>query len=143
MADAAPMPPNPYEAPAGDQSTSLAADEQERLDRVRRLTHVMDDAFTIPGTGIRVGMDAIVGLVPGLGDAITSGVSLYIVKEAQRLGVPKRLLTAMLANVAIDFGVGFIPMLGDIFDVAFKANVKNVRLLEKHIQQRHGSSAGR
>ncbi len=92
----------------------------------------MDSVFRVPGLGIRFGLDSIIGLVPGLGDTVTSFVSLYILNVASRLGVPRVTLIRMAANIAIDFAVGSVPLLGDVFDVYWKANQKNVELVRRH-----------
>ena len=89
----------------------------------------MDTAIRIPGTGIRFGVDSILGLLPGIGDAGSAVVSLLIINEARRLGVPKTLLVHMLYNVGVDTGIGAIPLLGDLFDVYFKANKRNADLI--------------
>src|ERR1700755_3329542 len=94
----------------------------ERLARLDALATLLDTAFILPGTDIRFGFDAIIGLVPGIGDAITTIISLYIVREARALGAPRHLVARMLANVAIDGVVGAIPFLGDAFDVMWRAN---------------------
>lgn len=98
------------------------------------LARWMDTLFEIPGTRIRFGLDAIVGLVPGLGDLLTTLVSLYILGAARRYGVPRSTMLRMAANVAIDAAVGALPLLGDVFDVFWKSNVKNVALLRRHVQ---------
>lgn len=89
----------------------------------------MDDAFEIPGLKIRIGLDPILGLVPLAGDAIAAAVSLYIIWEAARLGATKKQVGIMLANVAIDLAIGAVPGLGDAFDVAFKANTRNLAVM--------------
>jgi hypothetical protein len=105
----------------------------ERMARLDALAMLLDTAFLIPGTNIRFGFDALIGLVPGIGDALTTIISLYIVREARALGAPRLLIARMLANVAIDGVVGAIPLLGDTFDVAWRANRRNVDLLQKHL----------
>jgi uncharacterized protein DUF4112 len=104
-----------------------------RVERLRRLARLLDAAVRIPGIGARVGLDGIVGLVPGIGDAATAALSLYIVLEARRLGVRKGALARMLANVAIDTLVGAVPVLGDVFDVVWKANLRNIGIIEEHM----------
>jgi hypothetical protein len=106
----------------------------ERMARLDALANLLDTAFIIPGTNIRFGFDAMIGLVPGIGDAITTLISLYIVREARDLGAPRHLLARMLANVAIDGFVGAVPFLGDAFDVMWRANRRNVALLRKHFE---------
>jgi hypothetical protein len=109
---------------------AILAEERGRIERrLRWLAWAMDSAFEVPGTRWRIGWDAIIGLAPGVGDAVTSAVSLYIVYEAARLGVPKWTLARMLANVGIDFVLGSLPLVGDVFDAAWKANQKNLRLM--------------
>jgi len=104
-----------------------------RLDpQLELLAYWMDTAFVIPGLGIRFGFDAIIGLIPGLGDILTSLISLYILAAARRYGVPRVTMMRMAFNIAVDTTVGAIPLLGDAFDVYWKANVMNVALLRRH-----------
>jgi hypothetical protein len=103
-----------------------------RIERLRRLARFLDTAVGIPGTRIRFGADSVIGLAPGVGDALTGALALYIVYEARRLGLPRRKITRMLWNVGIDTAVGAIPVLGDLFDVAFKANRRNVDIIDRH-----------
>lgn len=112
---------------------------QQRVERLQRLARLWDSAIRIPGTRVRVGLDPLVGLVPGLGDAAGALVAAYIVLEAVRFDVPGATLLRMLANVAIDALVGTVPVLGDIFDVAWRANLKNVALIEHHLADPHGA----
>lgn len=107
---------------------------EARLRRVRRLSQLMDSALRIPGTKIRFGLDGVLGLVPLLGDAATAGISAWIVREAYRSGVPNRVLAQMVGNIAIDFVGGSVPMAGDLFDVYWKANQRNVALLEAFLR---------
>jgi hypothetical protein len=106
--------------------------ESANLD-VELLARLMDSLFVIPGTQIRFGLDAIIGLIPGLGDTLTSFVSIYILKVASRCGVPRVTLVRMALNIAIDYVGGIVPFAGDVFDVYWKANLKNVDLLKRHI----------
>jgi Domain of unknown function (DUF4112) len=112
---------------------------QQRVERLQRLARLWDSAIRIPGTRVRVGLDPLVGLVPGLGDAAGALVAAYIVLEAARFDVPGATLLRMLANVAIDALVGTVPVLGDIFDVAWRANLKNVALIEHHLADPRGA----
>ena len=105
---------------------------RERIERLDRLATLLDTAFVIPGTNIRFGADALIGLAPGIGDSVTTALAAYIVYEAHRLGAPRRVLIRMIGNVAIDGIVGAVPVLGDLFDVAFRANRRNVRILREH-----------
>jgi hypothetical protein len=111
------------------------------LERLRTLSRLLDNAFVIPGTKYRIGLDAIVGLVPGIGDAISAVFSLYIVFQAARMGVPRATLVRMLGNVGVDTVIGEIPLLGDLFDVGFKSNMRNLSLIEQHVQRPTSSKA--
>lgn len=97
------------------------------------LSRWMDAQFEIPGLGIRFGLDAILGLIPGIGDTLTSLVSFYILSAAVRLGVPRITLARMGVNIAADWIIGAIPLVGDLFDVAWKSNTKNVELIRRHV----------
>jgi hypothetical protein len=105
----------------------------ERVARIDALATLLDSAFVIPGTNIRFGIDALIGLVPGLGDLISTALSLFIVREARALGAPRWLVARMLANVAIDGLFGAVPVLGDAFDVVWRGNRRNIALLQKHL----------
>jgi hypothetical protein len=94
----------------------------------------MDNIFHIPGVGIRFGLDALIGLIPGLGDTVTSLASFYILNAGRRYGVPRVTLVRMALNIAVDYLCGAIPLLGDFFDVYWKANIKNVELLRQHVE---------
>jgi hypothetical protein len=96
----------------------------------------MDGRFRVPMTGVRFGLDSILGLVPGVGDTATAIISLATLYEARNLGGSRWLLARMTANILVDAGVGSIPLLGDLFDVYWKANEKNLRLLEREIARR-------
>ncbi len=102
------------------------------IDRIDRLATLLDVAFLIPGTKVRFGVEALLRLVPGVGDAAASALSLYLIYEAYKLEVPVRLLARMLANVALEAAVGAVPVAGDAFDVMFRANRRNVTLLRRH-----------
>ena len=100
---------------------------------VEFLAHMLDDVFVIPGTGVRFGLDGLLGLIPGLGDTLTSLASFYILAAARRHGVPRVTLVRMAGNIAVDYLLGMLPLLGDIFDVYWKANRRNVQLLQRHL----------
>lgn len=104
-----------------------------QVNRLRRLSRMLDNAIPIPGTKFRLGLDPILGLIPGGGDTITGGLSAYIVIEAARMGLPREILGKMVSNIILDSLAGTIPVVGDLFDVAWKANVKNIELLEQHL----------
>jgi uncharacterized protein DUF4112 len=96
----------------------------------------MDGAFLIPGTTIRFGLDGIVGLIPVAGDMIAGLVSTYLIWEAKQLGAPRWLIARMLANAFLDTAIGSVPVVGDAFDVLFRANMKNMALLRRHLQKK-------
>ena len=103
-----------------------------RLANLRRLAWLIDGAFALPFTRFRFGLNSLIGLAPAAGDVILAGISLYIVNEARLLGVPAPLLARMVGNVAIETIAGAVPILGDVFDVAFKANLRNLAIIEEH-----------
>jgi len=105
------------------------------VERLDRLATLLDTALVIPGTNIRFGADAIVGLVPGIGDAITTALSAYIVYEAHRLGAPHHLIVRMIANVVFDSMITAVPVAGNVADVFFRANRRNVRLLREWLER--------
>ena len=107
---------------------------KERLKQVRWVARAMDEQFQIPRTRLRFGWDAIIGIIPGVGDVLTSAASLVIVHHAWRLGTPSFLLLRMLGNIGIDLVLGLVPVAGDAFDVVWKANLKNARLLKQYWQ---------
>ena len=104
----------------------------ERLDKLARL---FDTAFLLPGTNIRFGIESVMRLVPGIGDAAASALSCWLLYEAHRLDVPKPVFARMVTNVAIEGVVGAVPLIGDLFDVAFRANRRNVQLLREHFER--------
>lgn len=110
-------------------------DRRSSLDRIDRLATWLDDRFRIPGTNIRFGLDGLIGLVPGAGDTLSLLASIWIVIQAREMGVPRRLIVRMCINVAIDFLVGLIPLLGDVFDIAFRANRRNLNLARSHFDR--------
>ena len=114
-----------------------ADDREATLLRLEAFAHLMDSAFVIPGINRRVGIDALVGLVPVVGDVAGMLLASYIVVEARRLGAPRWLIARMALNIAADGALGAVPLAGDLFDAAFKANRRNVRLLRRHLE-RHG-----
>jgi len=122
-----------------DRSLSTLTPEPEvgtldprSLERLRRLGNLLDNSIRVPGTNFRFGLDSIIGLVPGIGDLAGGALSLYIIVEAARLGVPRPLLFRMGYNVAVDALVGAVPVLGDLFDAGFKANLRNLALVQQH-----------
>jgi len=118
--------------------TQGSMSREARIARIDALANLLDIAILVPGTNIRFGLDALIGLVPGIGDAITTVLSLYIVNEARALGAPPLLIARMVANVALDGVVGAVPLVGDAFDVAFRANRRNMKLLRDHLDRTEG-----
>jgi hypothetical protein len=113
----------------GEESRAAA------LDRLDMLATVFDTAVLIPGTNIRFGAEAVLRLIPGIGDVAASALSFYLLYEASRLGVPKWLMVRMAANVILEGAVGTVPVAGDAFDIYFRANRRNVALLRKHFRR--------
>ena len=109
-----------------------------RADAIRRMetvAHLLDTAFVIPGTRQRVGIDAIIGLVPGIGDAVTTLLSSYVIWEARQLGLPRHVIARMLLNLGIHGVVGSIPLVGDVFDAFFRVNRRNMRIVRAHLER--------
>jgi hypothetical protein len=116
-------------------SAAVAALDTSRLERLRRLAVLLDDSIPVPGTDYRIGLDALLGLLPGAGDLAGGAFSLYILLQAARMGVPRPLLARMGWNLVVDVAVGAVPLLGDLFDAGFKANMRNLALLERHVDR--------
>jgi Domain of unknown function (DUF4112) len=110
--------------------------QRSALNRLDMLATIFDTAFVLPGTGVRFGVESLLRLVPGVGDAAASMLSCYLLYEAYRLGVPRLLLARMLANVVIEGTVGAVPLAGDAFDVFFRANRRNVALVREHFARK-------
>jgi hypothetical protein len=108
---------------------------EQRLARLDALAKLLDVAFILPGTNVRYGIDGLIGLIPVVGDIITTAISLWVVREARALGAPWHLTLRMLGNVAVDGVVGAVPLVGDAFDVMFRANVRNVKLLRRWMEK--------
>lgn len=106
------------------------------LERLERLAWLLDSSIRVPLTRLRVGVDGLIGLVPIVGDLASAGLSLYLIAEARRFGLPKRVLFHMSANMVIDAALGAIPVVGDLFDFGFKANRRNVELLRRFLEGR-------
>ena len=104
--------------------------------RLEQLARAMDSMFALPGTSFRIGLDGIIGLIPGIGDTAGAAIALYLVYAAHRLGAPKSLIARMLWNVGIDTVIGAVPVAGDLFDFAWKANRRNMDLLRRHLRER-------
>jgi hypothetical protein len=114
--------------------TMSRAEAEQAAERARRIGHLMDDAFEIPGLGYRIGLDPLIGIAPVAGDAVAAAASLYIVFEGFRVGVPLQTLTAMLLFIGLDFLVGSVPVLGPIVDAVLKVNERNATTLESYVE---------
>ncbi len=126
-----------YERIHNPRTAFRDVDRLVRLRRMRGLARLMDTALRIPGTRFSFGADSIIGLVPGVGDFAGAAISLYIVNEARRLGVPKDKLLKMLLNIGFDTAAGSVPLVGDLFDVYFKSNRRNLELVLDHFGLNH------
>jgi hypothetical protein len=119
--------------PRGSERSPLERDQA--LQGLRTLARLMDDALAVPGTGLRVGLDALLGLIPGVGDLAGAAVSGYVLLVGARLGAPLPVLLRMLLNIGVDAVVGAVPLLGDLFDLGWKANRRNLVLLERYLER--------
>ncbi|MEM5548280.1 DUF4112 domain-containing protein [Pseudoalteromonas fuliginea] len=117
------------------QPKLTSAEYESTLKRLERFSHFTDSSIGIPFTKFNIGLEAVIGLVPVIGDAAGLILSSYVLIEAQRLGVSKRIKTKMIINMLIDFVGGLVPFFGDIFDAFFKANTRNTQLLKKHLNK--------
>ena len=104
------------------------------LNRIRKLSRLMDTAIGIPGTKFRIGLDPIIGLIPGAGDIISTAFSAYIIYLATRFGIPSKDLQKMILNIGLEAVVGAVPLVGDLFDAYYKSNIRNLAILEQHLQ---------
>lgn len=131
----APNPPHPdvlFEALISNRNDPAALRK-----RVETLEILLERSFTIPGINRAVGLDAIVGLVPVVGDLITAAMGAYIIWEARNLGMPKWKLWRMMGNLGVDTALGAIPIAGDAFDFLFRSNTRNLRIIKKHLDKHH------
>ena len=113
----------------------LSRSRADTLMRLDALSRLLDNAFVLPGTNIRFGLDGIIGLVPGIGDLVSMGLSSYLIFEARRLGLPRWKIARMVGNVAFDTAIGVIPLIGDAADVLFKANRRNMKIIREHLEK--------
>ena len=109
---------------------------QRQIAQLETLAHWLDDVFRVPGTRLRFGLDGVIGLIPGIGDAATGALAAYLAVRAREMGLPYSVVLRMAANVGVDLAVGTIPVAGDVFDVAFKANRRNIELLKRELAKR-------
>ena len=108
---------------------------RERVARLESIEALLDTAFLVPGTNIRFGLDGLIGLVPGIGDTLTTAMSCWLIYEAHQLGAPRQLITRMIGNVALDGFVGSVPLIGDAFDVMWRSNRRNMKLLREWLER--------
>ncbi|MGB5512261.1 MAG: DUF4112 domain-containing protein [Woeseiaceae bacterium] len=121
---------------AADSDTNLRLDNTRT--RLSRLAWLLDNSIRLPG-GFRLGLDGIVGLLPGIGDLMTAAVSFYIIAKAAFMRVPASILARMGLNVLLELVIGIIPLFGDVFDIVFRANLRNVALIESHLDDPDGT----
>ncbi|MGE0700256.1 MAG: DUF4112 domain-containing protein [Hyphomicrobiaceae bacterium] len=125
-----------WQSPRREAERYDAAEIEAAYARVQALARVMDSIVAIPGTNVRIGVDALLGLVPVVGDVISQAISSYIIWEARRMGISRWTMARMIGNSLVDMTVGAIPFVGDAFDVAFRANLKNLALLRAELEKR-------
>jgi Domain of unknown function (DUF4112) len=115
----------------------MGSDPQSVRMRVEAMEKLLERSFNIPGTKIPLGLDSIIGFVPVVGDVVTAAMGAYMVWEARNLGMSKWQLIRMTANVGVDTALGAIPLVGDAFDLVFRSNSKNLRIIKKHLDKHH------
>ena len=116
-----------------DQRIADLKGRQEAQRRLQRIAKLMDSQIRVPGIGLKIGADAVLGLVPGFGDILTGAIGAYLIYEAQRLGIPRSAIARMVANIAVDTAIGAIPLFGDVWDFFFRSNDRNMQILARHI----------
>jgi hypothetical protein len=131
-------PPVPARSAGAERHDRLRAAER----RIAAVTRLLDDAVEIPGTRHRIGLDAIVGLIPGVGDLVSAAVGTWIVAEATRFRLPRVVVARMVLNSVADLVIGVVPVLGDLFDVAFRSNRKNLELFRRHVIDPNAGTGG-
>lgn len=119
-----------FEWPTGNDPASIRK-------RIETMEMLLESSFSVPGTNYRFGLDAVVGLVPVLGDAVTMGLAAYLVWEASNLGMPKWKLVRMAGNIGFDALIGAVPVVGDAADFFFKSNTRNLKIVKKHLDKHH------
>ena len=122
--------PMGIEVPTGTDPVSIRK-------RIEAMEHLLERSLVVPGTKYPIGLDTIIGFVPVIGDIVTAAMAAYIVWEAKNLGLPRWKLWRMMGNVAIDSAVGAVPIIGDAFDVVYRSNTKNLRIVKKHLDKHH------
>lgn len=121
---------------SGLRGSVVGASRSERFHaverRIGRVTRLLDDVVRVPGTDLRVGLDPVIGLVPVVGDAVSALAGAWVIAEAARFGIPRIVLARMTVNLLVDLGIGAIPLLGDVYDVVFRSNSRNLDLFRRH-----------
>lgn len=110
--------------------------------RIGRVTHVLDELVSVPGTPIKVGLDPIIGVIPIAGDALAALVGVWVILEASQFGIPRVVLGRMVANLVVDLGIGAIPLIGDAYDLFFRSNSRNLELFRRHALDPGASTRG-
>lgn len=130
----------PGRARPQDFGLPLGTDPVSVRKRIEAMEQLLERSFRIPGVNFPVGLDSVVGLVPVIGDFVTAAMGAYIVWEARNLGLPKWKLWRMVGNIAFDTAIGAVPLAGDAFDLLFRSNTRNLRIVKKHLDKHHPSS---
>ncbi len=128
---------NPDESQIVGISLPTGTDVQSIRQRVEAMEMLLERSFKVPGTNFPIGLDSIIGLIPVLGDIVTTALGAYIVWEARNLGLPKWKLWRMAGNIAVDTAIGAVPLVGDAADVLFRSNTRNLRIIKKHLDKHH------
>lgn len=137
------VPPGPFQDRGGFRSFQFDfasanpfgnLTREQRVVRLEAIAKLLDVAFVLPGTNIRYGIDGLIGLIPVVGDIIATGLSLWLVREARALGAPWHVTARMLGNVAVQGTIGAVPVAGDAFDVLYRANMRNARILRRWLE---------
>ena len=121
----------------GFELPSLGSDAAAVRQRIEAMEKLLERSLTIPGTKIPIGLDALAGLIPIAGDLITAALGAWMIWEARNLGLPKWQLWRMAANVGFDTAIGAVPLVGDVFDFAFRSNSRNLRIIQRHLDRHH------
>lgn len=128
---------NPDEPQIVGISLPTGTDVQSISQRVEAMEMLLERSFKVPGTNFPIGLDSIIGLIPVLGDIVTTALGAYIVWAARNLGLPKCKLWRMAGNIAVDTAIGAVPLVGDAADVLFRSNTRNLRIIKKHLDKHH------
>lgn len=110
--------------------------------RIGRVTRWLDELISVPGTSVKVGLDPVIGVIPVVGDAVAAGVGAWVIAEAANFGVPRIVLGRMVLNLLVDLGIGAIPLLGDVYDLFFRSNSRNLELFRRHALDPNASTRG-